>query len=149
MIRDLEFLLMYWRQKILFLYIIILYAFSSFYANSQLNGNLELLSIENGLSQSYVNVIYQDSKGYIWVGTQNGLNRYDGYSFRVFKYQPNDPYSISDNQIRCITEDSYQNIWIGTSIQLNYLLLELEIEKCKIKIQNSIYHQNHFTLLSH
>lgn len=53
-------------------------------------------SINNGLSQSVVNCIFQDSKGYIWIGTQNGLNRFNGETFDVYSYNPADSGSISN-----------------------------------------------------
>ncbi|MFA5973990.1 MAG: two-component regulator propeller domain-containing protein [Lentimicrobiaceae bacterium] len=71
-------------------------------------------SISDGLSQSVVNCIFQDSKGYIWFGTQNGLNKYNGYTFEVFTYNPNDSNSISNNWIIGITEDIEANLWIAT-----------------------------------
>jgi ligand-binding sensor domain-containing protein/signal transduction histidine kinase len=71
-------------------------------------------SIGDGLSQSVVNCIFQDSKGYIWFGTQNGLNKYNGYSFEVFTYNPNDTNSIANNWINGIAEDKEADLWIAT-----------------------------------
>ncbi|MDF4203717.1 two-component regulator propeller domain-containing protein [Maribacter sp. SA7] len=83
--------------------------------NAQSNNQfLERIGIENGLSSNYPTSILQDSTGYIWIGTNNGLNRYDGYESKVFNYDPNDKNSISDNWITCLLEDSNGNIWIGT-----------------------------------
>ena len=67
------------------------------------------ITIEDGLSHSKVNCIYQDSQGFLWFGTNEGLNKYDGYSFTVFQPDPDDPHSISANLIRCILEDSRGN----------------------------------------
>ncbi|MFH1942625.1 MAG: two-component regulator propeller domain-containing protein, partial [bacterium] len=72
------------------------------------------ISIEDGLSQSSVNCILQDRKGFLWFGTQDGLNRYDGYNFKIYKYIPGDPNSPSDNNIISICEDRSGNLWIGT-----------------------------------
>lgn len=73
------------------------------------------LSLEHGLSQSSGHVIYQDSQGLMWIGTQDGLNRYDGYRFTVFRHQTEDSTSISSNDIRSIFEDTNGNLWIGTN----------------------------------
>ena len=74
----------------------------------------EHLSIEDGLSQNAGLDIFQDGRGYLWIGTQDGLNRYDGYSFKVYKHDPEDPASISHNSILKITEDENGALWIGT-----------------------------------
>jgi len=79
------------------------------------------LTTDHGLSQGTVNCIYQDKKGFIWIGTNDGLNRYDAYSFKVFKNNPNDSLSISGNIIISIAEDSSSNLWIATRNDgLNY-----------------------------
>lgn len=72
------------------------------------------INIEDGLSQSTINCMLQDSKGYIWIGTANGLNRYDGYNFKVFVNDPLDSTTISDNSILSIFEDEKGLIWLGT-----------------------------------
>ncbi|MCB1602903.1 MAG: hypothetical protein KDI66_23000, partial [Xanthomonadales bacterium] len=74
----------------------------------------EHLNIEDGLSQNAGLAIFQDSRGYLWIGTQDGLNRFDGYSFKIYKHDPNDPNSLSHNSILSITEDKDGNLWIGT-----------------------------------
>lgn len=73
------------------------------------------IKLEEGLSQSSVYCMIQDRKGFIWFGTANGLNRYDGYNFKVFVHDPLDTTSISDNTILSILEDSDGFIWVGTS----------------------------------
>jgi ligand-binding sensor domain-containing protein/signal transduction histidine kinase len=72
------------------------------------------LTTQDGLSQSYVYCILQDHRGFMWFGTRNGLNRYDGYSFKVYNHEPFDSTTISHNLIRCMVEDNEGNIWIGT-----------------------------------
>ena len=75
----------------------------------------EHITSEHGLSENVVNCIFQDSKGFIWVGTNDGLNRYDGYNFRVFNPLPDDDQSINSNLIFAVNEDLEGNIWIGTT----------------------------------
>lgn len=79
------------------------------------------LSSEHGLSQITVTSIFQDSKGMMWFGTRNGLNRYDGYSFDIYQHESNNKSSLSDSHILCITQDSSENLWIGTNYGLNKL----------------------------
>ncbi|MHB8054008.1 MAG: two-component regulator propeller domain-containing protein [Candidatus Aminicenantales bacterium] len=75
----------------------------------------EALSIEQGLSQSSVVAIQQDRRGFLWFGTENGLNRYDGYTFRVFRNDPTDPESLGDSRIFALLEDSRGRLWVGTN----------------------------------
>ncbi|MCP4403497.1 MAG: response regulator [bacterium] len=72
------------------------------------------LSIEHDLSHNEVRAIVQDSRGFLWFGTKNGLNKYDGYHFTVYKHDPLNPSSLSDNEIECIYEDRAGVLWIGT-----------------------------------
>jgi signal transduction histidine kinase/ligand-binding sensor domain-containing protein len=102
-----------------------------------LSGNTKQLffsgySISDGLSQSVVNCIFQDSKGFIWLGTQNGLNKFDGYTFKIYSYDPDDTTSISNNWIFGITEDKAGNIWVGTKGGLNrFIRKEERFEKIR------------------
>ena len=72
------------------------------------------LTIEDGLSQNAGLAIFQDSRGYLWIGSQDGLNRYDGYTFKIYKHDPDDPDSLSHNSILTMAEDSDGSLWIGT-----------------------------------
>ncbi|MEA5259685.1 two-component regulator propeller domain-containing protein [Arcicella aquatica] len=74
---------------------------------------------EQGLSNSTIESIYQDSRGFMWFGTRDGLNRYDGNQIVVFKNNPNDEKSISDNYITYIHEDKNKTLWVGTINGLN------------------------------
>jgi ligand-binding sensor domain-containing protein/serine phosphatase RsbU (regulator of sigma subunit) len=76
-------------------------------------------TVDDGISQSSVSCILQDSQGYIWFGTQDGLNRFNGYSFERYYHNPLDSTSISHGWVYSITEDAAGNIWIGTRGGLN------------------------------
>lgn len=79
----------------------------------------ESYSLEQGLSQSNVRCILKDKNGFLWIGTQDGLDRFDGYEFKVFKNNPNDVNSLSSNIITCLLEDKKGNLWVGTNYGLN------------------------------
>ncbi len=72
------------------------------------------LTVEDGLANNQVYAVLQDKNGFMWFGTNDGLNRYDGYEFKIFRNDPKDTNSISDNTIRSLFEDKQGNIWIGT-----------------------------------
>lgn len=74
----------------------------------------EYLTTNQGLSQSIVYGIYQDRAGFLWFATRDGLNRYDGYTFTVFRHDPFDSLSLPWNGIESITEDRMGNIWVGS-----------------------------------
>ncbi|WP_165823963.1 ligand-binding sensor domain-containing protein [Pseudochryseolinea flava] len=75
--------------------------------------------VEQGLSQGNAAAAYQDRYGFIWIGTEDGLNLYDGYSFTVFRNDPRDSTSISNNNVKWITQDQSGNIWLATLGGLN------------------------------
>ena len=71
------------------------------------------LTAEDGLSHSWVRAILQDSQGYVWLGTNAGLNRYDGYSFRVYTHERGKPHSLLNASINCLFQDTLGRLWIG------------------------------------
>ncbi|RDY23680.1 histidine kinase [Romboutsia maritimum] len=98
------------------IFIVFLFIFYNTYSiDAYDNIQFKNLTIENGLSQSSVETLIQDSKGYIWLGTNDGLNRYDGYNFKVYKHDEDNPNSIINNYIISIEEDKNGNIWVGTA----------------------------------
>ena len=74
----------------------------------------EHLTVEDGLSQSNVYGILQDQQGFMWFSTEDGLNRFDGYKFKIYRHDPNDSLSLSGNRIYNIYQDHLGNLWLGT-----------------------------------
>jgi len=74
----------------------------------------EFISVEQGLSNAQITSITQDSRGFLWVGTINGLNKYDGYSFTVFKNDPTDSTSLAASPITFLKEDRFKVLWVST-----------------------------------
>ncbi|MBN2431149.1 MAG: response regulator [Acidobacteria bacterium] len=72
------------------------------------------LTSEDGLSQNSINDILQDRRGFVWIATQDGLNRYDGYDFQKYYHQPHDTNSLSNSDVTCLYEDRDGILWIGT-----------------------------------
>ncbi|SEO97167.1 hybrid sensor histidine kinase/response regulator [Mucilaginibacter sp. OK283] len=99
------------------LLICIIIPFSSYAQNE----SLKFLHVgtAEGLSQINVNCIFQDSRGFMWIATRNGLNRYDGYRFITYRYDDKDSRSLSNNTITDIAEDSSGNMWLATQGGLN------------------------------
>jgi len=79
---------------------------------------VRLFTPDDGLSNSHINQIYQDTKGYIWIATENGLNKFNGYDFEVFLSVPDDSTSIRGNYVSCVFEDSRGLFWVSTSYGL-------------------------------
>ncbi|MFZ5940558.1 MAG: two-component regulator propeller domain-containing protein [Bacteroidota bacterium] len=100
-------------KRILFIALIAVLACRQGFAGEE-NLYFEHISSAQGLSQSEVNCIGQDTKGFIWIGTLDGLNRYDGYEFRIYRRKTGQPGSISDNYILSVHTDLRGQLWIGT-----------------------------------
>jgi len=105
------------RLKTLSIFYILLVSYLLIPKNIFTQGNnlrFESITINDGLSQGTIRCILHDSKGFMWFGTQDGLNRYDGHSFKIFRNEINNPNSISSNNTTCIDEDVDGNLWVGT-----------------------------------
>jgi ligand-binding sensor domain-containing protein len=89
--------------------------FSTTCASGQYSPYRQVNSLNSKLSSELIRTIIQDNKGYLWIGTEEGLNRYDGYTFTVFKNIPGDSTSISDNEIYSLANDANGNVWVGSS----------------------------------
>ena len=74
----------------------------------------ETILPENGASMRFIQQIYEDSQGFLWIGTQGALLRYDGLRFKVFKHRSNDPHSLSGNAIVAMIEDRHGKMWVAT-----------------------------------
>ena len=98
------------------IYIIVGFHFFITSVNHARHLEFQHLTTVHGLSDNSVLCIHQDRQGFMWFGTQNGLNQYDGYRYRVFQHDPSDSVSISANQVNCILEDLDGNLWIGTDV---------------------------------
>jgi signal transduction histidine kinase/ligand-binding sensor domain-containing protein/CheY-like chemotaxis protein len=79
----------------------------------------QYLNTRNGLSQDHVNAIFKDHKGFMWFATDDGLNKYDGYQFTVYKHNSADPNSISNNYLYDVLEDHERNLWVATASGLD------------------------------
>ena len=99
------------KLKSFLLLIIILVTLNIFGQNSP----IKHINIASGLSNNSVASIYQDQNGYMWFGTFDGLNRYDGNDFKIYRHIHTDPNSIQGNAISCIEGDFENNLWIGTT----------------------------------
>ncbi len=95
---------------------------NNIYASKMMN--FENLTIEDGLSQATAETIMQDSEGYIWIGTNDGLNRYNGSDIKVFKDNDEDQNSIISNYITALAEDNDRNLWVGTDEGLSKINLD-------------------------
>jgi ligand-binding sensor domain-containing protein len=96
--------------KNLYYLIILLNTFTYLYSGTR----FEHITVKDGLSHNHVTRILKDSKGFMWFCTIDGLSRYDGKNFKVYKHDPEDSNSLSNNHVQAIYEDKNGNLWIGT-----------------------------------
>lgn len=99
--------------------------------------SFKAITTENGLSNNIVYDILQDREGYIWIATDNGLNRYDGYTAKTFFHKATDSSSISSSVTRSLIEDIDGNLWIGTKNGLNLYNKESQTFKQLLNPYNS------------
>lgn len=90
------------------------------------DSTFESISINDGLSNEYVTTIFQDSKGYMWIGTKDGLNRYDGEIIKIYNCNVEDDNTLSSTYITTIEEDFSGNLWIGTDNGLDFLVRDTD-----------------------
>ncbi len=122
---------------------------------AQPSWRIDKLGVPDGLSQGYVYVIHQDKTGFIWIGTHGGLNRYDGYSFRVFQYSPFNSSTLGDNAVFFLKEDSTTGrFWMGGSSCLNefdpqtFVNTRYYYNKKQLEFADGIFMNRHEMLLA-
>ena len=119
------------------IYIVCLFTVIVTYAqNSKLQ--FKHLDINNGLSSNQVKSIFKDKSGFIWIGTVNGLNRYDGYSTKLFQKVKNDSTSLLDNTVNSIHEDYLGKLWVNTNSGTSFYDPITE----KFNSDHPIFHKN-------
>ncbi|MFD2161776.1 response regulator [Paradesertivirga mongoliensis] len=101
-----------------FIFLFLQFSIISAYCQN-FNFRFNHLNVTKGLSTSNANSVFQDNKGFIWIATTNGLNRFNGYTCEVYKHIANDPTSLVEDDVKEIFQDSEQNIWIGTARGVN------------------------------
>ena len=117
-------------MKSIYLRILITLVFSLFYLNSfSVELNFKYFKVEDGLSSNTVYTVLQDSKGFMWFGTENGLNRFDGYTFVSYRNIPRNKNSLINNYVYHLIEDDNQLLWIGT-----------ERGVCRLDLKNNQFH---------
>ena len=132
-------------SKIILAGILVLVSICALPNNPSEDFSFKHLTIENGLSSNIINKIVEDFYGFIWIATQNGLNRYDGSNIVTFFYDPSDSGSIPNNDISSVVSDQAGNLWIGTKSGLcrfNY-----ETEKFEKHLQYGPGERNYITSL--
>jgi len=118
-------------------YIILILVASHLFAGSN-DLQFKRLDVKNGLSSNQVNTIFKDSRGYLWIGTANGLNRFDGNTSKVFRKSNERNGTISNNTINAIFEDHRGKIWVTTTGGLNIFDPETE----QFSTDDPIFHKN-------
>ncbi len=114
--------------RLLFISALVMLSYTAIASTIPLESALKFktLSTQDGLSQSYVFSIAQDKQGFIWIATEDGLNRYDGQTFTHYRHNDNKPHSIADNFIRKVFVDRQGTLWVGTNNGLSRYNPELD-----------------------
>ncbi|WP_299458242.1 sensor histidine kinase [uncultured Microscilla sp.] len=94
--------------------IIVFMYLSNYFGYAQFNFRFKKITVKEGLSQSAVSSIIQDRFGFLWVGSRDGLNRYDGYTFKQYYHQADNPQSLPNSTIMQLSLDPQKNLWIST-----------------------------------
>ena len=97
-------------------FIILVFSFLSEDINEQSDFSFRNISVKDGLAESTVKEIFEDENGFIYIGTENGLDVFNGYEFKNYNMNSFDDLSILGNKVSCIYEDSENKIWVGTEL---------------------------------
>lgn len=95
------------------------------------------ISVEQGLSNFSVTAIVQDQQGFLWIGTEDGLNKYDGYTFTVYKTDPTDTLALRNSFIRCLYVDREGNLWVGSTGLYRYNPTTDKFDRFENVVRNS------------
>lgn len=87
----------------------------------EITAYIKNFDIKDGIVQNNINAVLKDKEGFVWVGTEEGLLKYNGHEFKAFAYDPSDSSSLSDNVVTCLFEDTKDRLWVGTQTGLNLL----------------------------
>lgn len=105
------------------------------------------LTAVNGLSNNTVNDIIQDSIGFIWIATEDGLNRFDGYDFKVYRHSTSEENSLEDNSVKALCNDKKGKIWIGTKSGWLNCYDPVEEKFSKWRLESELIHENSITTI--
>ncbi len=123
-------------KKLLFLSVLLVIAFSS---SAQYHFSFSHFTSDNGLSQNSITTMMKDQKGYVWFGTRDGLNKFDGVNFTLYNSKPENRLSVLSNRILEIKEDNCGFIWVRTYDEIVYRLDESTGELKRIEKQDGEY----------
>ena len=104
------------------------------------------LTVDDGLSQGFVYDGLQDKEGFIWLATMDGLNRYDGYHFIVYKHDNENHYSLPENTVNAVAEDDKGNLWIGTVSKGLYLMDRKTERFYQVPVSSSLNKNDNFSI---
>ncbi|KKM87340.1 hypothetical protein LCGC14_1269870, partial [marine sediment metagenome] len=109
-------------KKLILLFTLVIFQWSLIGQDTDINNTtlkFKNISLQDGLSQNSVLCILQDNEGFLWFGTRNGLNKYDGNTFTTYRYEAQDSTSLSNSYIKSLFQDDQGNLWVGTRNGLN------------------------------
>jgi signal transduction histidine kinase/ligand-binding sensor domain-containing protein/DNA-binding response OmpR family regulator len=106
-------------KMVRYVFLVLFYAMSWTSFSQQQAMKFKHLDTRDGLSQDHVNAIFKDYRGFMWFATDEGLNKYDGYRFIAYKYDPQQPTTISNNYVYDVLEDQDSTLWVATASGLD------------------------------